>query len=153
MHDAHATPPDLPETTLPPGRRGAAGAAYTWLKREILSGRIRPGQTLSENEIASQMGVSRTPVREAIIRLESEGLLNVRPQVGTVVAPIDAANRAEVGPHELGPRDQRRPHDLGAPAHRAGAGAGRGPANPCGRGAQPRRRAASTTDGVTAHDR
>ncbi|MBP6565060.1 MAG: GntR family transcriptional regulator [Burkholderiales bacterium] len=89
MHDAHATPPDLPETTLPPGRRGAAGAAYTWLKREILSGRIRPGQTLSENEIASQMGVSRTPVREAIIRLESEGLLNVRPQVGTVVAPID----------------------------------------------------------------
>ena len=89
MHDVHATPPDMPETTLPPGRRGAAGAAYTWLKREILSGRMRPGQTLSENEVASQMGVSRTPVREAIIRLESEGLLNVRPQVGTVVAPID----------------------------------------------------------------
>ena len=42
-----------------------------------------------EIQLAEEMGVSRTPVREAIIRLESEGLLNVRPQVGTVVAPID----------------------------------------------------------------
>ena len=50
---------------------------------------MRPGQTLSENEVAARLGVSRTPVREAIIRLESEGLLTVRPQIGTVVAPID----------------------------------------------------------------
>jgi DNA-binding GntR family transcriptional regulator len=70
-------------------RRGAAGAAYLWLRREVLSARLRPGQTLSENEIAAQLGVSRTPVREAVIRLEGEGLLTVRPQVGTVVAPID----------------------------------------------------------------
>lgn len=80
---------------LPPVRRGAAGAAYTWLKREILAGRMRPGQTLSENEVAARLGVSRTPVREAIIRLESEGLLNVRPQVGTVVAPIDVDQVAD----------------------------------------------------------
>ena len=46
MHDVRATPPDMPAPTLPPGRRGAAGAAYTWLKREILSGRMRTGQTL-----------------------------------------------------------------------------------------------------------
>jgi DNA-binding GntR family transcriptional regulator len=71
------------------GRRGAAGAAYDWLRGEVLSARLRPGQTLSENEIATRLGVSRTPVREAIIRLEGEGLLTVRPQVGTVVAPID----------------------------------------------------------------
>lgn len=71
------------------GRRGAAGAAYTWLRGEVLSARLLPGQTLSENEIAAELGVSRTPVREAIIRLESEGLITVRPQVGTVVAPID----------------------------------------------------------------
>ena len=70
-------------------RRGAAGAAYAWLRAEVLSARLRPGQTLSENEVAAQLGVSRTPVREAIIRLEGEGLLTVRPQIGTVVAPID----------------------------------------------------------------
>lgn len=88
--------PVIEPIELPPrGRRGAAGAAYAWLKREILAGRLRPGQTLSENEVATQLGVSRTPVREAIIRLESEGLLNVRPQIGTVVAPIDVEQVAD----------------------------------------------------------
>jgi DNA-binding GntR family transcriptional regulator len=77
-------------------RRGASGTAFAWLREEILSGRLRPGQALSENEIAQRLGVSRTPVREAIIRLESEGLLSVRPQVGTTVAPIDVENVADV---------------------------------------------------------
>ncbi|MEO8485327.1 MAG: GntR family transcriptional regulator [Betaproteobacteria bacterium] len=78
-----------PEPAATSGRRGASGAAYAWLRREILAGRMRPGQALSENEVAARLGVSRTPVREAFIRLESEGLLLVRPQVGTTVAPID----------------------------------------------------------------
>lgn len=69
--------------------RNASGSAFAWLRNLILSGRMRPGQSLSENEIAQRLGVSRTPVREAFIRLESEGLLTVRPQVGTIVAPID----------------------------------------------------------------
>lgn len=67
----------------------ASGIAYAWMRDEILAGRWLPGQTLSENEIAQQLGISRTPVREAIIRLENELLLTVRPQVGTIVAPID----------------------------------------------------------------
>jgi len=70
-------------------RRGAAGAAYAWLRQAILAGALPPGSPLSENEVASRLGVSRTPVREAIIRLEGEGLLVVRPQVGTTVAAID----------------------------------------------------------------
>lgn len=74
---------------VPSVRRGAAGAAYTWLRLAILSGELPPGTALSENEIANRLGVSRTPVREAIIRLERDGLLLVRPQVGTAVAPID----------------------------------------------------------------
>jgi DNA-binding GntR family transcriptional regulator len=77
-------------------RRGAAGVAYGWLRDAILSGALRPGQALSENEIAQQLGVSRTPVREAIIRLESEGLLTVKPQVATTVAPIDVDAVADV---------------------------------------------------------
>ncbi|CAG0971429.1 HTH-type transcriptional repressor RspR [Burkholderiales bacterium] len=92
---AARAPEDSPDAALLPGRRGAAGAACAWLRREILAGRMRPGQTLSENEIAARLGVSRTPVREAIIRLESEGLLSVRPQVGTVVAPIDVEEVAD----------------------------------------------------------
>ncbi|MCC6197255.1 MAG: GntR family transcriptional regulator [Burkholderiales bacterium] len=84
MSTPRITPP-----AAPPRRRGASGTAYSWLRGEILSGRMRPGQTLSESEIALRLGVSRTPVREAIVGLESEGLLTVRPQVGTAVAPID----------------------------------------------------------------
>jgi DNA-binding GntR family transcriptional regulator len=82
--DASSHPPPSPER-----RRGASGIAHAWLRKEILAGRLRPGQSLSENEIAQRLRVSRTPVREAIIRLESEGLLIVRPQVGTTVAAID----------------------------------------------------------------
>lgn len=87
---------DLTLTVAPDRRRGASGTAFAWLREEILSGRLRPGQALSENEVAHRLGVSRTPVREAIIRLENEGLLSVRPQVGTTVAPIDVENVADV---------------------------------------------------------
>jgi len=82
-------PPKAAHPTAPGRRRGASGIAYGWLRGEILSGRLKPGHSLSESEIALKLTVSRTPVREAIIALESEGLLTVRPQVGTEVAPID----------------------------------------------------------------
>lgn len=82
-------PPTDPGRPAAAPRRGAAASAYVWLRAEILAGRLKPGLVLSENEVAGQLGMSRTPVREAIIRLESEGLLTVRSQVGTVVAPID----------------------------------------------------------------
>ena len=63
---------------LPERRRGSAGMVYAWLREEILAGRLRPGQALSENEVAQRLSVSRTPVREAIIRLE--GVCRVRMQ-------------------------------------------------------------------------
>lgn len=50
---------------------------YQTLKKAILNGDLRPGQLLSENQIASQLSVSRTPVREAIRSLENENLLTV----------------------------------------------------------------------------
>ena len=84
-----SVPPKPAHPTAPGRRRGASGVAYAWLRTEILSGRLKPGSVLSESEIALKLAVSRTPVREAIIALESEGLLTVRPQVGTEVAPID----------------------------------------------------------------
>jgi DNA-binding GntR family transcriptional regulator len=92
-HRPHAMSAPIALATRP---RGASGAAYGWLRDEILSGRMRPGHALSENEIAQRLGVSRTPIREAFIRLEGEGLLTVRPQVGTTVAPIDVEEVSDV---------------------------------------------------------
>lgn len=59
------------------------------LHSDILSGRLRPGQSLSETKVADQHGISRTPVREVFQNLAKEGLLRVIPQIGTFVAPIN----------------------------------------------------------------
>lgn len=61
------------------------------LRSRIIRGHWLPGRKLSENEVARELGLSRTPVREAFIRLQGEGLVSVIPQVGTVVSPIQLA--------------------------------------------------------------
>jgi GntR family transcriptional regulator, rspAB operon transcriptional repressor len=58
------------------------------LRARIVRGELRPGARLSEQEIADAYGLSRQPVREAFIRLASEGLVEVRPQRGTFVSKI-----------------------------------------------------------------
>jgi GntR family transcriptional regulator, rspAB operon transcriptional repressor len=62
--------------------------AYAILREAIVSLRLAPGHPVSENELAAELGVSRTPVREAIIRLAGEGLVEVYPQRGSVVSRI-----------------------------------------------------------------
>ena len=61
---------------------------YEHLKEAILVGRFRPGERLLEAELADQMGVSRTPVREAMRRLEREGLVVLRPFRGAEVVRV-----------------------------------------------------------------
>lgn len=61
---------------------------YQVLWNEIVSLRRYPGDPILEKEIASQFGVSRTPVREAILRLSNEKLIEILPQSGTFVARI-----------------------------------------------------------------
>lgn len=58
------------------------------LEHEILSGILQPGERLDERKLAERLGVSRTPVREAIGRLAEVGLIEVRPRSGTFVAAI-----------------------------------------------------------------
>ena len=58
------------------------------LRQQILRLNLKPGIALSEKELSLQLGVSRTPVREAFIRLSEEGLVDIFPQRGTIVAPI-----------------------------------------------------------------
>lgn len=77
-------------------RRSAIGPqAQQLLRRAIISARLPPGLPLSENELAARLGVSRTPVREALGRLAEEGLVDVFPQYGTFVAPIRLAEVLE----------------------------------------------------------
>lgn len=61
---------------------------YELLKEQVLSGEVSPGTALSENVLARQHGVSRTPAREAIHRLSIEGLVVAVPKRGTFVAPL-----------------------------------------------------------------
>jgi GntR family transcriptional regulator, rspAB operon transcriptional repressor len=69
----------------------AAPQVYRYLHDQIVSGEFRPGHALSENAVADQLNVSRTPVRQAFIRLADEGLVRVFPQVGTRVSSISLA--------------------------------------------------------------
>lgn len=61
---------------------------YALLREAIVAAEFEPGRRLSENELAARIGVSRTPVREALIRLEDERLVAIVPQLGTFVTLI-----------------------------------------------------------------
>jgi DNA-binding GntR family transcriptional regulator len=65
------------------------------LRENIIHLHLRPGQTLSEAEIGGILRVSRTPVREAFIRLAEDGLLEIHPQRGSYVTLIDPGRAAE----------------------------------------------------------
>jgi DNA-binding GntR family transcriptional regulator len=61
------------------------GRVIAEMRRRIISGELGPGVSLSELALAETFGVSRTPVREALKQLQTEGLVEVRPRVGTFV--------------------------------------------------------------------
>ncbi|QQM33118.1 GntR family transcriptional regulator (plasmid) [Martelella lutilitoris] len=61
---------------------------YRYLRSEILTLSIAPKVRLSEKDLSDRLGLSRTPVREALIRLAEEGLVDILPQRGTFVSPI-----------------------------------------------------------------
>jgi DNA-binding GntR family transcriptional regulator len=73
------------------GRRKGFGAMVVFekLRGEILSLELKPGQLIDEASLASRFKVSRSPVREALVRLETEGLINTLPNKGTIVAPLN----------------------------------------------------------------
>jgi len=62
---------------------------HAWLRGAILDVELVPGAAIAEAEIARRFASSRTPVREALLRLEDEGLVEIRPQRGTYVARLD----------------------------------------------------------------
>ena len=70
--------------------------AYTRLPAEIRQGRFIPRDRLTETELAQRLGTSRTPVREAIRLLQSDGLVTHTPRIGAVVRELDYAEITEL---------------------------------------------------------
>jgi DNA-binding GntR family transcriptional regulator len=61
---------------------------YAVIRSRILSGQLEPGRRLRQEALAEELGVSRTPLREALRRLSSEGLVEIRPHHGAAVTPF-----------------------------------------------------------------
>jgi DNA-binding GntR family transcriptional regulator len=78
-------------TPLPAARANLAEQVYASLKSEIQEFQLVAGDRFSEAELGNRLGVSRTPVREALFRLRTEGFLDVEPKLGWFVKPIDFA--------------------------------------------------------------
>jgi len=84
------SPPRIRPSLRPaPVRESLAQAAYAALKASILETLLPPGHEAVEQAIADQLGMSRTPVHEAVLRLQHEGFLQILPRRGVRVQPID----------------------------------------------------------------
>jgi DNA-binding GntR family transcriptional regulator len=77
-------------------RVSASERAYRDLRQLILDNELGPGSQLLELEAAERLGMSRTPVREAMVRLEQEGMVEIRPRHGMRVLPISAEALADI---------------------------------------------------------
>jgi len=71
---------------------------YQLVQRAIVSGELHPGQRVRDLDLAAQLGVSRTPVREALQRLEDEGLVETLPGASTRIVPLDTQAAREAFP-------------------------------------------------------
>lgn len=118
----------IPTTAPKRARSLAREEVYARLSGWIIGGTLQPGEPLRDQDIAAQLGVSRTPVREALRRLEDEGLVETALNRWTRVAPLRAGQAAELYPvvetlevlalrlaaSALTPQDLAHLHDLGA---------------------------------------
>ena len=75
--------------TRPASARGLLKErAYDEIKRLILTGELNPGTFLAERQLAARLGMSKTPVRSALERLESEGFISISPQQGAIIRDL-----------------------------------------------------------------
>ena len=85
-----------PRTESGRNRFSSAERAYRALKKLILGNELPAGSQLLEQEAAERLGMSRTPVREAMIRLEKDGVVEVRPRHGMRVLPVSPDDMREI---------------------------------------------------------
>ena len=79
-----------------PADRSQRDRAYAEIRRRILLNELTPGTQMLETEVADMLGMSRTPVREALIRLGEEGLVEIRPRHGMRVKPVSPDDMREI---------------------------------------------------------
>lgn len=85
-----------PRTESGPNRFSSAESAYRALKKLILDNELPAGSQLLEQEAAERLGMSRTPVREAMVRLEKDGVVEIRPRHGMRVLPVSSDDMREI---------------------------------------------------------
>ncbi len=78
------------------GARSLAETAYDLIEQMIVSRRLAPGAMVSESEIASELSLGRTPIREALARLKAIGFVEVHPRRGVLVTPVDVIRHLEL---------------------------------------------------------
>lgn len=78
------------------GYRTKADWAYLQLRRWIQSGALEAEQRLDQEELAARLGISRVPLRQALVRLEADGLVVSRPHAGATVAPLSLAYAEDI---------------------------------------------------------
>lgn len=87
---------DLDEVPALPARAithpSLKDSAAAYLREQILTGKLRPGTKVDQDEISETLGVSRLPVREALIELAQEGLIDALPRRGAFVARLEPAD-------------------------------------------------------------
>ena len=108
--------------------RSLKAQVYDYLRDEMAKGGLQPGEFLDLNELASRLGVSRTPLREALLHLESQGFVTILPRRGfklneltlddirhfyEIIGALEAAALRAVG-YNLGPADFARMRTLDA---------------------------------------
>lgn len=79
-----------------PTRKNTKDKMFQALRADIIAQRLKPGQAIREDELAQSFGVSRTPIREILRRLEQEDLVKVIPNRGVFVSELTAKDIAEV---------------------------------------------------------
>ncbi|GLQ10526.1 GntR family transcriptional regulator [Devosia yakushimensis] len=77
-------------------RMNQADIAYSRLKKLILDGTLPAGAQMLEQEAAERLDMSRTPVREAMVRLRQDGMVEIRPRHGMRVLPVSARDMADI---------------------------------------------------------
>ncbi|MEI6301362.1 MAG: GntR family transcriptional regulator [Betaproteobacteria bacterium] len=95
-----AAPKRAAKSPMPEGpaasRKSLVLDTYDLIRRRILDNVYPPGHQALEQELASELGISRTPLREALIRLQNEGLVEVIPRHGMRVLPVSATDMKEI---------------------------------------------------------
>jgi DNA-binding GntR family transcriptional regulator len=85
-----------PQLELGPGAATLAERAYMRLREEIIRAELPPGTLLRDEDLMQRMGIGRTPVREAVQRLHSDGFVTILPRRGTLVTEINITDLAAI---------------------------------------------------------